>query len=109
MEPIHESGYPDPGEVPNTPRMIVAQFDSIRHERIYKILSPQVLKAFDSVLTSKNMEVWFTAYLVAFLLLDLVSSASRDRLRWANSNSEGKARVRLAHPRSPKPVLSDVV
>ncbi|KAK4446860.1 hypothetical protein QBC34DRAFT_146409 [Podospora aff. communis PSN243] len=72
LEPIYTQGSPFAGEVPAMPRMIVAQFDSIRHERIYK------------------MEAWFTGYLVTFLLLDLIGSASRDRQHYAYHNSGGK-------------------
>lgn len=83
---IDDPNSPFRGEVPMMPRMIVAQFDSIRHECIYKSLVPKVLKLLQSVLVSNNMEVWFVAYLVTFLLLDLVSSASKDRRRWAMQN-----------------------
>ncbi|KAK0619374.1 hypothetical protein B0T14DRAFT_207330 [Immersiella caudata] len=91
LEPIHvqASAFPK-GTAPNMPRMIVAQFDSIRHVRIYKRLFPKVLKLLEKVLTSKNMGAWFTAYLVTFLFLDLVGSASEDRHRWAHANSGGK-------------------
>ncbi|KAK0652845.1 hypothetical protein B0T16DRAFT_323471 [Cercophora newfieldiana] len=90
MEPIHDPDSYFEGEVPGIPRMIVAQFDSIRHERIYKDLAPHVLRLLEGVFTMKNMEAWFTGYLVTFLFLDLVSSASEDRRRWARDNSEGK-------------------
>ncbi|KAL2162886.1 hypothetical protein VTH06DRAFT_6722 [Thermothelomyces fergusii] len=50
-------------------RMIVAQFDSIRHECIYKKLAPEVLRAFDTFLASSNKEAWFTVFLATFLLL----------------------------------------
>ncbi|KAK0754880.1 hypothetical protein B0T18DRAFT_47805 [Schizothecium vesticola] len=67
----------------SVPRMIVAQFDSIRHERIYKEFCPKVLRTYESHLTSGNRDTWFTLYLVTFLFLTLVGSASRDRLRHA--------------------------
>jgi len=89
MGPIHDPDNYFRGEVPPMPRMIVAQFDSIRHERLYKIHYPAILKLMEKILTSKNMDAWFTAYLVMFLFLDLVSAASRDRLRWARENSGG--------------------
>jgi hypothetical protein len=82
------------------PRMIVAQFDSIRHERIYKVLFPRVLKLLEKVLTSKNMEAWLTGYLVTFLLLELIGSASKDRERWAYHNSGGKRPVSFLYKSS---------
>ncbi|KAM7203047.1 hypothetical protein V8F33_002395 [Rhypophila sp. PSN 637] len=75
-----------PGERPRVPRMIVAQFDSIRHERIYKDLAPQVLKAIETYICSCNMRAWFTVYLASFLLLHQVSYSSKDRMRWAQAN-----------------------
>ncbi|KAM7184749.1 hypothetical protein V8F20_012082 [Naviculisporaceae sp. PSN 640] len=72
-----------PGEKPGVPRMIVAQFDSIRHERIYKDLEPRVLKKIESYICSCNMNAWFVVYLASFLLLHQVSKSSEDRRRWA--------------------------
>lgn len=95
MEPIHDPDNPfDGGMVPDMPRMIVAQFDSIRYGQIRRAV-PRFLKLLESILTSKNFKPWFTVYLVIFLLLDLVSSASRDRRRHAVDNSELKPMVRL--------------
>ena len=77
----------------SVPRMIVAQFDSIRHERIYKQYCPKVLKTYESHLTSGNRETWFTLYLVTFLFLTLVGTASRDRLRHARQVAGSEAQV----------------
>jgi len=71
--------------------MIVAQFDSIRHERIYREFCPKVLKTYESHLVSGNRDSWFTLYLVTFLFLTLVGSASRDRLRHARQVSGDQA------------------
>jgi len=86
------------GSDPNDPhrgkilvsRMIVAQFDSIRHERIYKKLAPEVLRTVEAFLASCNKEAWFTVFLATFLLLHQVARASHDRRRHATHNSEGK-------------------
>ncbi|KAL2195125.1 hypothetical protein P885DRAFT_41236 [Corynascus similis CBS 632.67] len=87
-----------PGSGPNDPhrgkilvsRMIVAQFDSIRHERIYKKLVPEVLRAFDTFLASCNKEAWFTVFLATFLLLHQVARTSQDRRRHTKQNSGGR-------------------
>ncbi|KAK1756954.1 hypothetical protein QBC47DRAFT_173652 [Echria macrotheca] len=63
------------------PRMIVAQFDSIRIERVYKKKIPNFLKLYEKILKSGNMHAWFTIYLVTFLFVDLVAIACRDVLR----------------------------
>jgi hypothetical protein len=76
--------------------MIVAQFDSIRHERIYKKLVPDVLRSFQSFLTSCNREAWFTVFLGTFLLLHQVACTSQDRYRYTKQNCEGKPRVSAA-------------
>src|SRR4051812_17982923 len=89
----------------SVPRMVVAQFDSIRHERIYKEYCPKVLKTYEAHLTSGNKETWFTLYLVTFLFLTLVGSASRDRLRHARQVAGSEAQVcRTATP-APMPDL----
>lgn len=77
----------------SVPRMIVAQFDSIRHERIYKEFCPKVLRTYESHLTSGNRDTWFTLYLVTFLFLTLVGSASRDRLRHAKQVAGDETQV----------------
>ena len=101
VEPISDSSYLIPGKT-SVPRMIVAQFDSIRHERIYRQLGPKMLKLYDSLLTSSNMEAWFTVYLVTFLLLGLVGSGSDDRLRYTRQNAGGKAQVTSPYCFSPR-------
>ncbi|KAL2175171.1 uncharacterized protein P884DRAFT_206842 [Thermothelomyces heterothallicus CBS 202.75] len=86
-----------PGFGPNNPhrgkilvsRMIVAQFDSIRHECIYKKLAPEVLRTFDTFLASSNKEAWFTVFLATFLLLHQVARTSQDRYRHAKQYSRG--------------------
>ncbi|KAK0636402.1 hypothetical protein B0T17DRAFT_482682 [Bombardia bombarda] len=86
MDEVNSPNYPLSGRV-SLPRMIIAQFDSIRHERVYKWLAPKVLKLYESFLTSNNMEAWFTVYLATFLLLHEVACTSQDRRRFAIANS----------------------
>jgi len=61
--------------------MIVAQFDSIRNERVYKQRVPEFLRRYEKFLKSGNMNAWFTIYLVTCLFVDLVAIACRDVLR----------------------------
>ncbi|KAH6626748.1 hypothetical protein B0J18DRAFT_364509 [Chaetomium sp. MPI-SDFR-AT-0129] len=77
------------GKIPVS-RMIVAQFDSIRHERVFKKIAPEVLRTIETFLTSSNKEAWFTVFLATFLLLHQVASTSKDRYRHAKQNSRGQ-------------------
>ncbi|CCC11926.1 unnamed protein product [Sordaria macrospora k-hell] len=88
MHPVYKDDYPLYGRV-DVPRMIVAQFDSIRHERIYKNLAPRVLKLYEKLITSSDMQNWFVIYLVTFLFLHQVSCISFDRYRRVRDNSGG--------------------
>lgn len=72
---------------PAIPRMIVAQFDSIRHEKVFKVLVPSMLKRMEEYLWSQKGEAWFVVYLASFLLLHQVSKCSADRARWARDNA----------------------
>ncbi|KAH6850423.1 hypothetical protein B0I37DRAFT_390553 [Chaetomium sp. MPI-CAGE-AT-0009] len=89
LSPILEPNHPFRGRV-LVSRMIVAQFDSIRHECIYKKLAPDVLRTIDTFLASCNKEAWFTVFLATFLLLHLTACTSKDRHRHAKQNSGGK-------------------
>ncbi|KAK3935865.1 hypothetical protein QBC46DRAFT_270825 [Diplogelasinospora grovesii] len=90
--------HPLDGRV-SVPRMVVAQFDSIRHERIYKELAPKVLRLFQSFLGSGNLEAWFTVYLAAFLLLHQAACTSYDRRRYVKQNSGGMPQETRYGPR----------
>ncbi|KAL2016172.1 hypothetical protein VTK56DRAFT_4112 [Thermocarpiscus australiensis] len=87
MRPESEPNLPLPGRIP-IPRMIVAQFDSIRHERIYRKTALEVLRTLETFLTSCNKEAWFTVFLATFLLLHLVACTCQDRYRYAKQNVE---------------------
>jgi hypothetical protein len=67
----------------STPRMIIAQFESIYHERILKHQNPAVLKSLQKLYYTNNLQSWFTIYSITFMLLHYVSLASADRKRWA--------------------------
>lgn len=71
----------------------MAQFDSIRHERIYKKLAPEVLRTLEAFLRSSNKDAWFTVFLATFLILHQAAYTSQDRLRYAEQNGEGIPRV----------------
>lgn len=75
-----------PDQPVGLPRMIVAQWDGIQNEKILKGLSRKVLSTLEKYLTSKNQTVWFTIYLVVFLILHEISVATKDRYRWAQEN-----------------------
>ncbi|KXX81455.1 hypothetical protein MMYC01_201763 [Madurella mycetomatis] len=101
MSPHSEPNAPLPGRV-SVPRMIVAQFDSIRHERIYKKLAPWVFRTLETFLTSCNKEAWFTVFLATFLLLHQTACTCADRYRYTQQNAKkGGADTRygdLNHP-----------
>jgi hypothetical protein len=63
--------------------MIIAQFESIQHERILKPLLPIVLKSVDELYHSNKPRLFFTLYSITFLFLHLISLASADRRRYA--------------------------
>ncbi len=70
----------------SVPRMVVAQFDSIRYVRLYSKLAPEALRSLEIFLSSSNKDAWFTVFLSTFLLLHLVAGASQDRYRYAQQN-----------------------
>ncbi|KAK3328038.1 hypothetical protein B0T19DRAFT_181411 [Cercophora scortea] len=88
MKPVFDPYYPLHGRV-SIPRMIIAQFDSIRHERIFKNNTTKLLKTFESWFKSSDMSAWFTLYMATFLFLHQVSCTSFDRYRWVKQNSGG--------------------
>jgi len=71
---------------PTVPGMIVAQLESIRHERMLKDLVPAVLERLENYLVSRNGQTWFTVYLSCFLILHQVSYSTSSRARWARDN-----------------------
>lgn len=84
----------EPGRA-RTPRMIVAQFDSIRCQRIYKKLMPDVLRSLETFLSSGNKDAWFTVFLATFLLLHQVACSSEDRYRHVRESENIDSRVRV--------------
>ncbi|KAK4203054.1 hypothetical protein QBC40DRAFT_31554 [Triangularia verruculosa] len=74
------------------PRMIVAQFDSIRYQTVFKSQVPQFLRMLEKILSSwdHSKGSWFTAFMVIFLFLHNVSCICKDRYRHAQENSQGQ-------------------
>ncbi|KAH8879556.1 hypothetical protein GQ53DRAFT_834024 [Thozetella sp. PMI_491] len=79
----------------STPRMIIAQFESIYHERILKHQNPAVLKSLQKLYYTNNLQSWFTIYSITFMLLHYVSLASADRKRWAKQRKHTETRYGL--------------
>ncbi|KAK4226378.1 hypothetical protein QBC38DRAFT_366546 [Podospora fimiseda] len=73
----------------SVPRMIVAQFDSIRFATMFKGAQHQILDRLQSKLLFNGKPQWFTVFLATFLILNIVSCSSRDRYRYVRENSQG--------------------
>ena len=85
MEPkLDDKSYPLWGRV-STPRMIVAQIDSINAE-IVAPLRRKVLKTLEALIKANKTQHWFTIYIAVFLLLHNVSTMSADRRRHGKAN-----------------------
>lgn len=85
MEPkLDDRSYPLWGRV-STPRMIVAQIDSINAE-IVAPLRRKVLKTLEGIIKANKTQHWFTIYIAVFLLLHNVSIISADRRRHGKAN-----------------------
>ncbi|KAL2268902.1 hypothetical protein VTJ83DRAFT_3748 [Remersonia thermophila] len=87
IEPGSGDGHPLVGQV-SVPRLVVAQFDSIRCERFYKPYAQDVLRRLEALLPSHHKESWFTVFLATFLLLHLTSNTSADRYRHSQQNQQ---------------------
>lgn len=93
MQPPTDKNYPlcdpkDPSKKRvSLPRLIVAQFDSIQNQRINPTKNVKaMLGELESCLRALNPHIWFTMYLVIFMLLHEISFACKDRRRWAHDN-----------------------
>ncbi|KAK3995581.1 hypothetical protein QBC44DRAFT_233776 [Cladorrhinum sp. PSN332] len=84
------SGYMPKHGLLSVPRMIIAQFDSIRHQTVYTKLDREVLMDLERALLSGGKTQWFTVFLAMFLFLNIVSCSSRDRYRYVRENSQGQ-------------------
>jgi hypothetical protein len=97
MDPkLDDKSYPLWGRV-STPRMVVAQIDSINATEVIPSLRKRVLKSLELLIKANKTQHWFTIYIAVFLLLHNVSAISADRRRHGKDNG---ARVRLG-PRKP--------
>ena len=79
-----DKSYPLWGRV-STPRMIVAQFDSI-NAKVVAPLRRKVLRTLEGLIKANRTQDWFTIYIAVFLLLHNVSTISADRRRHGRAN-----------------------
>lgn len=86
---------PESGRI-SVPRMIVAQFDIIRHEHIKK-LAPKVLQTLQAFLRSCDKDVWFTVFSAVFLLLHQVACRFRDYPLTSSEDVRNGGVTLLAH------------
>ena len=87
MEPeTEDKSYPLFDKV-STPRMIIAQFDSINGLKQLTPLRRELLTHLEGWVSSTRPKYWFTIYLACFILLHEVSQACEDRYRHARANS----------------------
>ena len=87
MEPeIEDTSYPLFDKV-STPRMIIAQFDSINGLKQLAPLRRELLTRLEGWVSSTKPKYWFTIYLTCFILLHEVSQGCEDRYRHARANS----------------------
>ncbi|KJZ77239.1 hypothetical protein HIM_03560 [Hirsutella minnesotensis 3608] len=77
--------YPLYGKV-SLPRMIVAQFDSINHNRVLTKYGRRVLQGLENLIFRNQSRWWWTIYLCVFILLREASFISADRYRHARNN-----------------------
>lgn len=82
---LDDKSYPLWGRV-STPRMIIAQIDSINAQKILAPLRQRVLKTLETLIKANKTQHWFTIYIAIFLLLHNVSIISADRRRHGKAN-----------------------
>lgn len=80
-----DKSYPLWGRV-STPRMIIAQIDSINAKEILAPLRRKVLRTLETLIKANKTQHWFTIYIAVFLLLHNVSAISADRRRHGKAN-----------------------
>lgn len=82
---VDDKTYPLWGRV-STPRMIIAQIDSINAVEVIPPLRKKVLSTLASLISANKTQHWFTIYIATFLLLHNVSTISADRRRHGRAN-----------------------
>lgn len=82
---LDDKSYPLWGRV-STPRMIIAQIDSIIAKEILAPLRRKVLRTLEALIKANKTQHWFTIYIAIFLLLHNVSAISADRRRHGKAN-----------------------
>ncbi|KAJ9134634.1 hypothetical protein NKR23_g10060 [Pleurostoma richardsiae] len=83
---VDDESYPL-GDRVSTPRLVVAQFNSIYITCYLMPLSALILKQLEAMFKSKAMNHWFTIFLSTFILLYEISHISEDRYRYARQNN----------------------
>lgn len=84
---VDDKTYPLWGRV-STPRMVIAQIDSIIAIEIIPPLRKKVLNTLASLINTNKTQYWFTIYIATFLLLHNVSTISADRRRHGRANGD---------------------
>jgi len=96
MQPeLDDQSYPLYGRV-STPRMVVAQNDSINATDIISPLRRRFLKQLENRFKANKPRSWFTLYLAIFIFLHSASVVSADRRRHGRENG---AQVWMQNPK----------
>lgn len=87
MTPVHDPSYPDPlkGKL-STPRMVVAQFDSINTQFVLRNLAKKLLEKLERFMKTKNSNRYLTIFVSCFILLHEISHMTEDRYRHGRDN-----------------------
>ena len=70
----------------STPRMIIAQFDSINTQYVLRILSKRILEKLERFMKTKNTNRYLTIFVSCFILLHEISHMTEDRYRHGRAN-----------------------
>lgn len=74
------------------PRMILAQIDSINYTKLLSVHGKAVTKHLEFLYMQNQQCLWYTLYIVTFILLREASHQSLDRYRHARENHGAKVR-----------------
>lgn len=87
MIPVPDPSYPPPlrGKV-STPRMIIAQFDSINTQFVLRTLAKKLLEKLEKFMKTKNTNRYLTIFVSCFILLHEISHMTGDRWRHGRDN-----------------------
>ncbi|KAK6081191.1 hypothetical protein SCUP234_04844 [Seiridium cupressi] len=85
MTPDSREGYPFPGKI-SAPRLVCQQFDAINYSTMLNPWRAQFLRNMWNILHKVDPKMFYTMYLVVFVMLHEISSASKDRYWHARMN-----------------------